>query len=105
MMTMYKGKLSLLGVQSADIERCEVSDDLIIRAKIQHPPAQLVAMGMASGDWVTVLKSYRWSRQQLEDALHDTDFTVHDTGATFVVVHYRGRDPASTQGLPPLALV
>lgn len=88
---MYEGKLSLLGIQPDDIERFEVSDDLIVRAQIKTPPQRLATMGMEPGDWVTILKTYRWSRGQLEDALRDTDFVIHDTGATFVVVHYKSR--------------
>lgn len=91
MLKIFEGKLGLLGIQPDDIECFDVTNDIVVRAKIKNPTPRLVSMGMMQGDWMTVLKSYRHSAEKIEALFRETDYTIYDTGKSFVVIHFRAK--------------
>lgn len=85
----FEVKLGLLDVAPGDIECFDVTDDIAIRAKISNPSPRLTAIGMKSGDWVTVLKSYRHSFNQVKKIFENTQYNIQDTGKSFIVIHFK----------------
>lgn len=91
MIKLYEGKLALLGLFPEDIGGFRASDDIIVHARIKKPSRRLASLGMKPGDSMNVLKTYRWTHEQLKEALRDTQYSLHDAGKTFVVIHFQSK--------------
>lgn len=82
---MCRVKLELLGLKDQHIENLEVNDGIEIVATIKDPTPELKAKGMKAGDRILVLKSHRYTLDQLtKDLSALTDFQLYDTGQSFV---------------------
>ncbi len=82
---MSHNKLALLNLNpQIDVADPYVDEAFKFWYSIKNPSQRLLDMGCKKGDKLLVFQSLRYSKEQLEEVFSEEDFTLFDTGHSFI---------------------